>query len=89
MLLARHALLFAIGRRYRRLRSSMLRAMEKGRPPAVDFLNGEIVEHGERVGYDARVNRIACDIVWQIARGELQPGRHALSSLYEATAGAH
>jgi 2-dehydropantoate 2-reductase len=87
MLLARHALLFAIGRRYRRLRSSMLRAMEKGRPPAVDFLNGEIVEHGQRVGYDAHVNRAACDIVWKIARGELQPGEEALSLLYRVTAG--
>lgn len=84
-LLARHGLLFAIGRRYRRLRSSMLRAMEKGRPPAVDFLNGEIVEHGERTGYDARVNRAACDIVWRIARGELQPGRRALHTLYDLT----
>jgi 2-dehydropantoate 2-reductase len=62
--------------------------MEKGRPPAVDFLNGEIVEHGERVGYDARVNRAACDVVWKIARGELQPGQEALSFLYRATAGA-
>jgi 2-dehydropantoate 2-reductase len=88
MLLARHALMFAIGRRYRRMRSSMLRAIEKGRPPAVDFLNGEIVEHGERVGYDARVNRAACDIVWKIARGQLQPGQQALSQLYRDTQGA-
>lgn len=86
-LLWKHALLFAIGRRYRRMRSSMLRAMEKGRPPAVDFLNGEVVEHSKRSGIDARVNQAACDMVWRIARSEAQPGPEALRSLYEATAG--
>jgi 2-dehydropantoate 2-reductase len=85
-LLFRHAMLFAIGRRYRRLRSSMLRAMEKGRPPAVDFLNGEIVEHGKRVGISANVNSAACDVVWRIAKGDLEPGRSALETLYRATA---
>src|SRR5690606_8911891 len=41
-LTAKHALLLAVGLRYRRLRSSMLAAIERGRPPAVDFLNGEV-----------------------------------------------
>ncbi|MCA8921899.1 MAG: 2-dehydropantoate 2-reductase, partial [Planctomycetes bacterium] len=41
-LLAKHAVLLAVGARYRRLRSSMLRAIERGQAPAVDFLNGEV-----------------------------------------------
>jgi 2-dehydropantoate 2-reductase len=85
MLLLRHAMLLAIGHRYRRLRSSMLRAMEKGRPPAVDFLNGEIVEHGRRAGVSTPVNEAACQVVWQIARGQLEPGTHALEALYRST----
>lgn len=85
MLLFRHAMLLAIGYRYRRMRSSMLRAMEKGRPPAVDFLNGEIVDHGKRVGVPTPVNQAACEIVWRIAKGELEPGESALRALYLAT----
>ena len=39
-LTAKHALILAVGMRYRRLRSSMLQAIERGRVPAIDFLNG-------------------------------------------------
>ncbi|MEC8423857.1 MAG: 2-dehydropantoate 2-reductase N-terminal domain-containing protein, partial [Myxococcota bacterium] len=35
-LFSKHAVLLAVGTRYRRLRSSMLAAVERGRPPAVD-----------------------------------------------------
>lgn len=84
-LLWKHGLLFAIGRRYRRLRSSMLRAIEKGRPPAVDFLNGEIVDHGLQKGIATPVNEAACDMVWRIARGDIKPGILALESLYDKT----
>jgi 2-dehydropantoate 2-reductase len=72
-LLAKHSLLLAVGARYRRLRSSMLAAIERGRPPAVDFLNGEVVS---RAGREA---------VWAIARGELQPSHAALRGLWEQT----
>src|SRR5262249_42531744 len=41
-LVAKHALLLAVGARYRRLRSSMLAAIERGRMPAIEFLNGEV-----------------------------------------------
>jgi len=49
-LVAKHALLMAVGFRYRRMRSSMLGAIERGRVPAVDFLNGEVVERGKKHG---------------------------------------
>jgi 2-dehydropantoate 2-reductase len=42
-LVAKHTVLLAVGAKYRRLRSSMLSAIERGRIPPVDFLNGEIV----------------------------------------------
>jgi len=46
-LTAKHALLLAVGLRYRRMRSSMLAAIERGRKPAIDFLNGEVVTRGK------------------------------------------
>lgn len=84
-LMAKHGLLLAVGARYRRLRSSMLAAIERGRPPAVDFLNGEVVTRGERRGVDVRVNRAAHAEVWQIARRNQQPGLERLRALYDDT----
>ena len=49
-LLAKHAVLLAVGAKYRRLRSSMLIAIERGREPAVDFLNGEVVRRARELG---------------------------------------
>jgi 2-dehydropantoate 2-reductase len=38
-LATKHALVLAVGSRYRRLRSSMLSPLGRGRQPAVEFLN--------------------------------------------------
>ena len=80
-LTAKHALLMAVGLRYRRMRSSMLAAIERGRTPAIDFLNGEVVARARRDGVDAPVNARVVDTVWRIARGELTSSRALLDSL--------
>lgn len=77
----RHAALIAVGLRYRKLRSSMLAAVERGRPPSVDHLNGEIVRLGQELGVPAKVNQRALDLVWQVARGERKPGQSTLDAL--------
>lgn len=87
-LTAKHALLLAVGLRYRRMRSSMLSAIERGRPPAIDFLNGEIVRHGAAVGVATPVNQAVVDAVWRIARGEEPSSRASLDRLCERVAGA-
>ncbi len=84
-LTAKHTLLLAVGMRYRRLRSSMLRAIERGRPPAVDFLNGEIAERGARYEMPVPVNTEIVRQVWRMARGEAQPGPALIRSIYAAT----
>ncbi len=84
-LLAKHTLLLAVGARYRRLRSSMLAAIERGRAPAVDFLNGEVIERGEKHGISTPVNQAARDAVWAIARGEAKAAHETLRALYERT----
>lgn len=80
-LVSKHALLAVVGLRYRRLRSSMLAAMERGRRPAIDFLNGEIVSRGARLGVPTPFNQAICDTVWAISRGEAQSSRAVLDSL--------
>jgi 2-dehydropantoate 2-reductase len=84
-LTAKHALLMAVGLRYRRLRSSMLAAIERGRPPAVDFLNGEIVARGRTHGVPVPVNALVVDTVHAIASGRAQSSRDLLDEIYERT----
>jgi 2-dehydropantoate 2-reductase len=82
-LLAKHALLLAVGTRYRRLRSSMLRAIERGRAPAVDFLNGEVTERGKRHGIATPINQALQDEVLRIAKGKARPSIELLQQLFE------
>lgn len=84
-LATKHALILAVGARYRRMRSSMLSALERGREPAVDFLNGEIVERAPRHGLSVPVNTRARELVWAVARGERASSRSLLRELWDAT----
>ncbi|MBX7098406.1 MAG: 2-dehydropantoate 2-reductase [Myxococcaceae bacterium] len=72
-LVAKHSMLLAVGARYRNLRSSMLAAIERGRTPAVDFLNGEVVDHGKRLGIATPVNAEAQVLVHALAKGIRKP----------------
>ncbi len=80
-LVAKHALLLTVGFRYRRMRSSMLAAIERGRVPAVDFLNGEVCDRGRGPGVPTPMNDRARAFVWSIARGERAPGLETLRTL--------
>jgi len=84
-LAAKHALLLAVGMRYRRLRSSMLSAIERGRTPAIDFLNGEIVTLAAKHELPCPVNTAIVDMVHAIARGETTSSRKRIDELYENT----
>lgn len=85
-LVAKHSVLLAAGWRYRRLRSSMLRAIERGNPPAIEFLNGEVVERGRERGVATPVNAAVRDAVWRLAGGLEKPSLRALAALYESVA---
>ena len=84
-LAAKHALLLGVGLRYRRLRSSMLSAIERGRKPAIDFLNGEVVSHGQRHGIKTPVNAAVVDTVHAIADKRATSSRDTLDRLYNQT----
>ncbi|HEY1955411.1 MAG TPA: 2-dehydropantoate 2-reductase [Polyangiaceae bacterium] len=83
-LVAKHAMLLAVGFRYRRMRSSMLAAIERGRVPAVEFLNGEVCERGRALGVATPANDAARAFVWAVARGERTSGMEALRDLSRA-----
>jgi 2-dehydropantoate 2-reductase len=80
-LTAKHALLLAVGLRYRRMRSSMLAAIERGRTPAIDFLNGEVSSRGKLHGLATPHNDRAVATVWAISRGELASSRETLDRI--------
>jgi 2-dehydropantoate 2-reductase len=84
-LVVRHAMLLAIGARYRRLRSSMLAAIERGREPPVDFLNGEVVQRGKAHGIPSPVNERLLEAVHAMSRRELAPGVETLRRIHEQT----
>ena len=80
-LTAKHTLLLAVGLRYRRMRSSMLAAIERKRTPAIDFLNGEVVARGERHGIATPINARIVEIVWSIASGARTSSRATLDAV--------
>jgi len=84
-LTAKHTLLMGVGLRYRRMRSSMLAAIERGRTPAVDFLNGEVVARAARHGLDVPVNSRVVELIWAIARGDEKSSRLLLDRLFAET----
>ncbi len=84
-LAAKHAMLLVVGMRYRRLRSSMLSALERGRPPAIDFLNGEVAARAKRHGIATPVNDLITETVHAIARGEKKSSRETLDAIFTST----
>jgi 2-dehydropantoate 2-reductase len=78
-----HLLLLVVGMRYRRLRSSMLAAMERGRAPAIDYINGEIVSRGAELGVATPVNQAAMEMVWEIYHKRQTAGVPALHQVLE------
>lgn len=79
----KHSVLIAVGLKYRRMRSSMLYAIERGRPPEVDFLNGELVRRGAALGVPTPVNSALVKMIGAIVDGSVRPSVETLRSLYD------
>ncbi len=84
-LFAKHAILLAVGTRFRKMRSSMLAAIERGRPPAVDFLNGEITRRGQIHGIDTPINAAIQAEVHAVAAKRKSPSLDLCRALYDNT----
>ena len=63
----------------------MLNAIERGRPPAVDFLNGEVVTRGQTHGIATPINAALQAAVWAIAKGDERASHDTLRALYRRT----
>ena len=65
----RHAVLFAVGLKYRDLTSSSLTALRRGRPTEVLFLNGWVSKKGHEYGVATPANDTVCRIIAEIEAG--------------------
>jgi 2-dehydropantoate 2-reductase len=64
--LRRHIFIMVIGFRYRKLKSSSLQSLERGKPTEVDYLNGYVVRNGEKLKIDVPVNKAIVRIIHEI-----------------------
>jgi 2-dehydropantoate 2-reductase len=87
VLAGKHALLMAVGVKYRRMRSSMLIAIERGRTPEIDFLNGEVVRRGAALGVPTPVNARLARAVMDICGGIERPSVRHLRLVYDEVMG--
>ena len=84
-LVFKHLMVLGAGLKYRNMRSSMLRALERGRTPPVDFLNGEITRRSAPHGIPTPVNDAVQEMIHEMARGEREPSFASIEQLYERT----
>jgi 2-dehydropantoate 2-reductase len=68
--LRRHILLLVIGYKYRKLKSSSLQSLNRGKQTEIDFLNGYIVRNAERYGVSVPVNAFIVTMIHQIEKKE-------------------
>lgn len=62
----RHMMIRIIGLKYRRLKSSSLQSLERGKQTEVDYLNGYLIRNGLRFGVDTPVNKAITDMIHEI-----------------------
>lgn len=66
----RHAMLFAVGLRYRKLKSSSLTSLQRNGKTEVDFLNGWIAAKGDELNIPTPVNDRVVRIIREIEAGQ-------------------
>lgn len=71
-----------IGYKYRRLKSSGLQSLERGRPTEIDWLNGYIVSKGKKFGIDVPVNNALVEMVKEIEKGKRKMGVENFSGIF-------
>jgi 2-dehydropantoate 2-reductase len=68
--LRKHATVRVIGFKYRRIKSSSLQSLERGRPTEIDYLNGYICNKGRDFGVPTPLNDTVTGMVKEIESGQ-------------------
>ncbi len=69
----RHMMIRVMGLKYRRLKSSSLQSLERGKPTEIDFFNGYICRKGAECGVKTPVNDAVVAVIRQIESGKHKP----------------
>ncbi len=83
--LKRHLTIRIIGYKYRRIRSSSLQSLERGRRTEVDFLNGYICQQGKRCNVPTPVNDAIVAMIHEIEKGNRSVSMANLDGLGDGT----
>ena len=62
----RHLIIRSVGYKYKKLKSSSLQSLERGKLTEIDYLNGYIVNNGERFGVSVPVNTLIVNMIHEI-----------------------
>ena len=81
--LKRHALIRIIGFKYRRLKSSSLSSLRRGKPTEIDYFNGYIASKGKQLGVATPLNIKIVGMVKQIEQKKRNSVPENLSELTE------
>ena len=65
----RYIVIRGVGFKYRKLKSSSLQSLERGRPTEIDYLNGFIVSKGKELGIPTPLNEKIVEMIKEIERG--------------------
>jgi 2-dehydropantoate 2-reductase len=68
-LMVKHAIMLAVGLKFRHLKSSMLQSLERDRRPEIDFMNGYVVARGHDKGVPTPINSALTALVQEIEAG--------------------
>lgn len=68
--LKRHVIIRIIGFKYRRLKSSSLQSLSRGKPTEVDYFNGYIAKKGDEYGVPTPVNDRIVEMIKEIESGK-------------------
>lgn len=68
--LKRHLMIRIIGFKYRKLKSSSLQSLERGKLTEIDYLNGYIVQNSSKYGLNAPVNSAIVNMIHEIEAGK-------------------
>lgn len=66
----RHAMIRIIGFKYRRLKSSSLQSLQRGKPTEVDYYNGYVAKKGAELGVKTPVNARIVAMIKEIEAGK-------------------
>ena len=72
-----------VGRKYKNLYTSSLVSLSEGEKTEVDYLNGYLVDQGEKYNVDTPLNKFIVDLVHKIEDGKTKPSLSNLKLLEE------